>query len=244
MEYRLMQEEQQIEFNKIDRFSDLNNNDLTDIIKFTGCFKNVKELKLYLFKYNLIKNNASLSIDYTYHGKNKSLKYGITTIDNIRFINDINITTFISNNRYNQNLINRLYKTYCNNIKVTGILERMREYSKNDIGYGINDYYYLICSFVNEICYNKVKSGKKLSIKNLRDLGMFLDHESKVNDELKTNDLTVINDIKKYTLLKRDRELNREIIDEMDKPKVKVKKIIPGQMSFDIDQNGNLKIIN
>jgi len=73
---------------------------------------------------------------------------------------------------------------------------------------------------------------------------MFLDHESKVNDELKTNDLTVINDIKKYTLLKRDRELNREIIDEMDKPKVKVKKIIPGQMSFDIDQNGNLKIIN
>lgn len=242
MEYRLMQEEQQIEFNKIDRFSDLNNNDLTDIIKFTGCFKNTKELKLYLNKYSLIKNNSGLSIDYTYHGRTKSLKYGITTSNNIRFIDTNNITTFISNNRYNQNFINRLYKAYSKNISVAGILERMRELSKYDVGYGRDDYFYLICSFVNGICYNKVKYGIKESMKNVRDLGMFLDHETKANDELTNKDLTVITPIQRYTLEKRADGLDREILDEMDKPKVKTKKMIPGQMIFDFDKDGNLKI--
>lgn len=242
MEYRLMQEERQIEFNKIDRFSDLNNNDLTDIIKFTGCFKSTKELKLYLNKYSLIKNNSGLSIDYTYHGKTKSLKYGITTSDSIRFIDTTNITTFISNNRYNQNFINRLYKAYSKNISVAGILERMRELSKYDVGYERDDYFYLICNFVNSLCYNKVKYGIKESMKNIRDLGMFLDHETRANYELTNKGLTVINSIQKYTLLQRDWDLNKEIMDEMDKPKVKAKKMIPGQLGFDIDPDGNLKI--
>lgn len=240
--YRLMQDENIIEFNKIERFSDLNHEDLTDIIKFTGCFKNTKELKLYLNKYKLLTNNSSISIDYSYRGRLRSLKYGLTTRDSIRFINEENLITFLSNNRYNQNLITRLYKTYGKNITVTRILEIMRELSTNDVGYNMDDYYYLICNFVNSICYNKVKYGYKESMKNLRDLGMFLYHETKANDELTNYGMTVINQMEKYTLIKRDGDFNREILEEMDKPKVKTKKIIPGQLGFDIDPDGNLKI--
>ena len=75
--YRLMQDNDEVKFNHTSDFNELDNYNLKDIIKFTGVFKSEEELKNYLRKFSLIKNNHSLYVGYRFNHKDKKLQYGI-----------------------------------------------------------------------------------------------------------------------------------------------------------------------
>lgn len=248
--YRLVQESKEVDFNVIPDFNDLNNNRLEDIIKFTGVFKNEDELRNYLKHYKLINTDKPLKIKYRYAHKDKTLIHGITYRDDIKFINVRNIESFLVNNRYNTNFLDNLCRHYRNSYNNNGNIFAIRNYicvlnekqeAMDDARQIVYEFDAAILDFVKKECYKyDSKTGKyNISFKNLRDLGMFLSLQTKRDETLNISSMDNTDDITEYISSKN---ISVEETKEIVKPhvKVKTKNNYNGQMTFKVDQNGNL----
>lgn len=250
--YRLVQDNEEIRFATIPDFKDLKDDNLKDIIKFTGFFKNVDELKGYLNKYNLIKTNRSLTIKYRFGGKDKTLRYGVSYKDDLKFFDIGNMVEFIRQNRTNINFLETLCNHYRNTYTNGGNLFSIRNYidvlkrkqvALDDQSEIVENFNYAISDFVSRECfrYDRKKEKSYPNFKGMRDLAMFLSSQTKKDDSLTTYNMDNTNEFIEYYKNKELQE-TEELVEE---PKVKTKKKnkndFPGQMSFIIN-NGNVDI--
>lgn len=247
--YKLMQNNNEIKFNHTADFSDLDNYNLKDIIKFTGVFKSEEELKNYLKKYSLIETNQPLNIQYKFNHKDKKLQYGITYNDDIKFFDYVNIKRFLEQNKYNVELLDKLctrYKSsYVNNGNIYAIRDFIMKLNREQAALDdekeiVQRFRYTLHDFVQKECYRRnVKTSElKENFKGLRDLAMFLSYQSKKIDNLTFNNMNHPNDLVNYINNKSISE--QKILQEPINQKVK-KKEFPGQMSFIIN-DGNIDI--
>lgn len=239
--YYLVQENKEelsiIDFSKIDECSEFNSTNLKDIISFTSMFKNEKELKELLVNHNLIKVdnfNKKLKITYNYKKERKTLMYGITYENDIKFFNEVYIKRYLYENKNNYELLETLCNHYRNSYNQGLNIDTIREYIRffkkyetdsntdyldDDKKEMISDFEKAINSFVfKEIYrYDKKNNEYKENFKGLRDLAMFLSYQEKKNKE------EIIS----------EKQNNEE--SNINKPKVKTKKKdnnIPGQLTF------------
>ena len=251
--YRLMQDKDVVNFDITPDFKDLKNDNLKDIIKFTGVFNNSDELKEYLNKYKLIKTNKPLSIKYKFGGKDNTLRYGITYQDGLKFFDISNIIEFIEQNRNNADFLETLCNHYRSSYVNGGNILEIRNYIKvlnrqqvalDDESEIVKDFHYAINGFVKREC-NRFNSNKKKyspNFKGMRDLAMFLVYQKGKDETLTTYNMDNTNEFIEYCNNK-----NLQFVDESnieEKPKIKTKnnkKDFPGQMSFIIN-DGNVTI--
>lgn len=244
--YRLVQDSDLIMFNNTPDFNDLKNDNLSDIIKFTGFFKNADELKEYLNKYKLIKSNKPLSIKYRFGGKDNSLRYGISYYDALKFFNEENMIEFIEQNRTNPFFLETLCNHYRNSYVNGGNILEIRNYIKvleknqaalDDQSEIVKDFYFAINGFVRREC-NRYDSKKKKyfpNFKGMRDLAMFLYYQTGKYDTLTTYGMNNTNEFIEYC---QNKELQpiEQTEGLVEKIKVKTKKKdknnFPGQMSL------------
>lgn len=251
--YRLTQDNMDIDFNQIPDFNNLNNNRLEDIVKFTGVFKSEEELRNYLKHYKLIQTDKPLRIKYRYCHKDKTVIYGPSYFDDLKFIDVRNIKTFLINNRYNIEFLNNLCRHYRNSYNNDANIFAIRKYicvlsqkqeAMDDATEIINDFDASIMDFVRYECYksaSKVSEYDKPIFRNIRDLGMFLSVQSQRNNLLNTTCMDNQSDIMKYALEKRNSiNINdNELTDISVKVKTKTK-MCKGQMTFKVKEDGTL----
>lgn len=244
--YRLMQSTNEVKFNHITAFNDLDNYNLQDIIKFTGVFKSEEELKMYLNKYSLIENNKPLYIQYRFNHKDKKLQYGITYNDDIRFFDPVNIKKFLEQNKFNGELLDKLCTHYKNSYVNNGNIYTIRDYlinlnakqldEESEMVFRIK---HCIHDFVWRECYRRDLKTYELkpNFKGMRDLAMFLAYQSKRIDNITTDNMDNSNELINYV---NNKKIDENItLTEPIKQKTK-KKEFPGQMSFIIN-DGNIK---
>lgn len=246
--YRLVQGNNDIDFTKIPEFNNLKQSELKDLIKFTGCFKNEEELRGYLKHYDLIDYSDKLSIKYKYNKEDKTLKYGITYKDQVPFIDYTNIINFLCQNSNNEKLLDCIYRVYYNEktnnyanlIVIREYLNvlRRKQFALDDRDQITREYYQALTDFAKKECfrYNRKTRNYDLNFRGMRDLGMLLALQTNVN-HLNLNNLTGTNEITNYISSK-----NIEVYTEpcIEIAKVKTKKQVKGQMTFKINQNGEL----
>lgn len=216
-----------IEFNKIPAYNYLSYRKLEDLVKFTSHFKEELELKETLLKYCLItpeEMTKPLKIIYNYNKNIKTLMYGPTYYDDIRFFDTGYIKYYLKSKRndyvFLEKLCNHYRNSYLQGTNIT-IIRKYINYMKfeKEIDYELNEEFdETINSFVRlEIySYDKKTNAPKLKYKNLRDLAMFLAYDKRKQEK-------AINVIE-----------NKKIEEIPKKVKVKKKtKEIKGQMTFE-----------
>lgn len=218
-----------IEFSKIEKYKDLNDKKLSDIIHFTGYFIEETDLKDNLLKLNLIKDseyNDRLAIIYKYNGAFKKLMYGITYNEDLEFFDVNYIKEYIISREFNPDFLEGLCNRYRNNygqqVNTQNLYNfinyvRLQKYDdildkdlKNDIETTIG-------LLVNREVYNYKNNKKIINYRGLRDLAMYLAYHRNKN-----------------RLIKKEEKINNEI-NNNDKPKVKKikkNKNIDGQLTF------------
>ncbi len=249
LKYRLMQENDEINFNTIEDHKTLDNNNLKDIIKFTGLFKTQEELRTYLSKYKLVKTSKPFKISYKYGGKQRNLIYGVTYKDDLKFLSERNIKIFLYRNRLNYDLLNNLCNHY-DSSKIQGgniflirnylrLLKRNSQVVLDDEREIVKEFEIAMDEFVRRECYRYDKKNEKYkeNFRGIRDLGMFLSREIKKNNKLITDNMIDTNEFMEYQNDNIEKDINEERYDK----KVK-KKTYPGQLSFKFDQDGNIII--
>lgn len=252
--YHLTEWGKPIEFNKLNEFNGLNYEDLSDIIKFTGIFKNESELKLFLLNHKLIKEAGPLKITYRNKNQLNNLKYGVTYYDNLKYFSEKNLKIVLQQNKNDYQFLESLSNYIKDNPSQKGnyiiIKNKMlllqenpaAKYDENEIN---NDIDYMTTDLVRRECHSynsktKVISRPKIRIRGLRDLAMFLSwYEKKygiIAEELDSNEyLEFASEHNSY-------DIEQNIQEEIYNQKVKTKKKeTKGQMTFFIDENGNVQ---
>ena len=199
IKYKLMQDNEQIKFNSIEGYTELNNDNLKDIIKFTGMFKTPEELRMYLTKYDLVKTSKPFSISYKYGGNLRNLIYGVTYRDDLPFFTEQNLKIFLMRNKQNYEFLNKLCNYFCDSRVQGENVFLMRNYLKllrrdeqavlDDEREIVQDFDYAVDNFVKRECYryDRNKRTYKENFRGLRDLAMYLSREAKRNDLIKDN---------------------------------------------------------
>lgn len=224
-----------INFTLIPVFSNLNLNDLKDIITFTSSFIDEDDLKNELLHYGLmdIDNiNKKLKTIYNYNHKTKTLMYGLTYRDDLRFFNEKYLKSYLKNNKDNLDLLETLCNHYRNSYNQGNNIQSIRNNILFVKGYNsdvYNDVYKddftemnkefdsVINNFVEREIYRYDVDLKmrKLQYKKLRDLAMFLVYQDKKGNRF-------------------EETLEKEI--RIDKNEIKIKtkkKQIDGQLTFE-----------
>jgi len=202
-----------IDFSKIDGYGEFNSTNLKDIIIFTGMYKNEEELKHFLIQHNLIKEdnfNKNLKITYKYKKQDKTLIYGITYEDDLKFFNEVNIRKFLAENSKNYDLLEVLCNHYRNSyhqgLNIDTIrayirfskqytFENNTDYLDDDKKQQLNEYEKAINNFVFRELYNfdKKNMSYKENFKGLRDLAMFLSYQiKKQNKQLENENIELV----------------------------------------------------
>lgn len=187
----------EIEFTKIPEFCNIDSKKLEGIIKFTSFFRNEIHLKDTLLKYRLIKDedyNRKISITYNYNKQVKSLMYGLTYEDDMKFFDTSYIRYYIKSKMDNLEFLEKLCNHYRNSyIQGTNItiirnyINYRRNYDELEESQIVDDTLLAIDYFVNMEIYSfdKKNNERKVKYKNLRDLAMFLSYNAKKGKEKK-----------------------------------------------------------
>lgn len=255
--YYLIQENRKelniIDFSKIYGFGEFDSTNLKDIITFTGMYKDENELKQFLLHHNLIKEdnfNKKLKICYKYNKRNKTLMYGVTYEDDLKYFNEVNIKRLLYQNRKNYELLETLCNHYRNSYNQGFNIDTIRAYIRffkqyevesntdyldDDKKQQLDEYEKAINSFVFKELYifDRTREEYKENFRGLRDLAMFLSYQiKKQNNQSQEKSVELKEFIEKHKnefeefLTDEDYIKNKsfESIEEISKPKTKSKK--------------------
>ena len=225
---------EEILWNKIPDFSNLNNHLLKDIDLFTTSFKNEDDLKEELVKNGLMSlndYNQKLSIRYKSRGVVKNLGYGLAYSDDKMFLDEIYLAYYLESCLINIQLLEKLCNHYRNSyiqgVNINAIrnyincVSKGSEMEEEDIkhlhsclkNFVIREAYYYD---VSTSTYKSNKDGSAmLKYKGVHDLGMFFAHDKRKRDKIQ---LPIPKQEKEEPKVEPIRTKPK------DKPKTKVKK--------------------
>ena len=236
---------EEILWNKIPDFSNLNNHLLKDIDLFTTSFKNEDDLKEALVKNGLMSlndYNRKISIRYRSRGVEKNLGYGLAYSDDKLFLDEIYLAYYLESCLTNIEILEKLCNHYRNSyIQGTNInairnyinsVEKGLELDNEDINhlhsclkdFVIREVYYYDASTYT---YKRNKDGSPMiKYKGVHDLGMFLSYDKRKRNIINQLIPVTVND-------EASVEEIRIIPKEKQKTKVKKKNIpMEGQISL------------
>ncbi len=233
----------EINWNKIPKFSSLDNHLLNDVDSFTTSFKSAEDLKETLISNGLMSiddYNKKLCIRYKSRGKTKKLGYGVAYSDDRMFLDEVYISYYLESNANNLELLDKLCNHYRNSYIQGSNINAIRNYIndvRNNVEFcpeDIDHIHSCLKDFVirevysydaSTYTYKVDKSGNPiLKYKGIHDLGMFFacDKRKKMKKE-----------VEKETP-KTEPKVMKIIPAEKQKVKVKTSKKdpIPGQLSL------------
>ncbi len=236
---------EEILWNKIPIFSNLDNHLLKDIDLFTTSFKNEDDLKEELVKNGLMSvddYNQKLSIRYKSRGVEKNLGYGLAYCDDKMFLDEIYLAYYLESCLSNIQILEKLCNHYRNSYIQGTNINAIRNYI-NCVAKGsemeqedINHLHSCLKNFVIRETYyydastSTYKSNKDgsamIKYKGVHDLGMFFAHDKRKRKRIEIPVPTQEKVVQKV-------ESVRTKPKEKSKTKVKKKNIsIEGQISL------------
>ena len=206
------------DFERMSKFKD--GYSLEEIDKFTSKYNSDKELRLDLYSNGLLDIddiNRDISIRRKTKGIYQKVTYGLVYSDVIKYFNEDYLLYTILSKQKDIEFLRRLTSYYRNSYINNDNISQIRDYVNYQNMY-INVYNVLRDFYMKEIYEFDKKTGEmKLKYKSLHDLAMFVyNYDNVVVDEI-----IDINELKEKE--------NKSYV----KKKIKIKKEVEGQLSFD-----------